>query len=48
MRLGKQYLHLVEIIFSERLPQPGKYLWGISYEYWLDLPQPTEKRSVKK
>ena len=33
MRLGKQYLHLVEIIFSERLPQPGKYLWGISYEY---------------
>ena len=42
MRLGKQYLHLVEIIFSE------KYLWGISYEYWLDLPEPTEKRSVKK
>ena len=38
------WLRLIEIIFPERIPHPGKYLYEIPHKYW---PEPKEEEIIR-
>ena len=43
----KQWLRLIEIIFSDSFPHPDCYSWEISYEYLSGPPEPTEEEIIR-